>query len=62
MAPGGLAKLLNDSWTASGGVVAGVGEVLGVMLVPKMAAKSANYRKQCFSTMLEVSQLFFGGI
>ena len=36
---GGLAKLLSDSWTSSRGVLGALGEVLGVMLGPKMAAK-----------------------
>ena len=38
MALGVLAKLLSDSWTSSRGVLGALGEVLGVMLEPKMAA------------------------
>ena len=40
MAMDGLAELLSDCWTASGEVLGGLGEVLGVTLGPKMAAKS----------------------
>ena len=47
MAMDGLAELLSDCWTASGEVLGGLGEVLGVMLGPKMAAKSGSYRKRC---------------
>ena len=43
---GGLAELLSGSWVASGRVFGGLGEVLGVMLAPKMAAKSGKYRKK----------------
>ena len=42
---GGVAELLSGSWGASGGVFGGLGEVFGVMLAPKMAAKSGKYRK-----------------
>ena len=42
---GGVAELLSGSWVASGGVFGGLGEVLGVMLAPKMAAKSGIYQK-----------------
>ena len=40
---GGVAELLSGSWVASGGVFRGLGEVLGVMLAPKTAAKSGLY-------------------
>ena len=40
---GGVAELLSGSWVASGAVLGGLGEVLGVMLAPKMAAKSRKY-------------------
>ena len=40
---GGVAELLSGSWVASGGVFGGLGEVFGVMLAPKMAAKSGKY-------------------
>ena len=36
---GGAAELLSGSLVASRGVFGGLGEVLGVMLAPKMAAK-----------------------
>ena len=49
MAIDGLAELLSDCWTASGGVLGGLGEVLGVTLGPKMAAKSESCRKKCCS-------------
>ena len=35
----------SGSWVASGGVLGGLGEVLGVMLAPKMEAKSGKYVK-----------------
>ena len=41
-----------------GGVMGGFGEVLGVMLGPKMAAKSRSYRKKCFSKRQKVPQRF----
>ena len=40
---GGVAELFSGSWVASGGVLGGLGEVLGVMLAPKMEAKSGKY-------------------
>ena len=43
MAMDGSAKLLSVCWTASRGVLGGLGEVSGVMLGPKMAAKSGKY-------------------
>ena len=49
MAMDGSAKFLSVCWTASRGVLGGLGEVLGVMLGPKMAAKSSCYRKKCCS-------------
>ena len=39
MAMDGSAKLLSVCWTASRGVLGGLGEVLGVMLESKRAAK-----------------------
>ena len=56
---GGVAKLLSGSWVASGGVLGGLGEVLGVMLAPKMAAKSGRDRKKCGSKRQAVPQRFF---
>ena len=61
MAMDGLAELLSDCWTASGGVLGGLGEVLGVMLGPKMAAKSRSYRKKCCSKRQKVPKWFFDG-
>ena len=45
MAMDGLAELLSECWTASGGLLGGLGEVLGVMVEPKMGTKSGTYRK-----------------
>ena len=58
MAMVGLAGLLSDCWTASGGVLGGLGEVLGVMLGPKMAAKPRSYRKKCCPKRQEVPKPF----
>ena len=58
MAMDGLAELLSDCWTASGGVLGGLDEVLGVMLGPKMAAKSKSYRKKCCSKGQKVPRRF----
>ena len=44
-----------------GRVLGGLGEVLGVMLEPKMAAKSGSYWKKCCSKRQKVPQRFFGG-
>ena len=46
---GGLSRLLSGSWVASGGVLGGLGEVLGVMLAPKMAATPQKIEKKCGS-------------
>ena len=43
---GGVAELLSGSWVASGGVLGGLGEVLGVMLAPKMAANPHKIEKK----------------
>ena len=40
----------------------GVGEVLGVMLAPKMAAKSRKYRKKYGSKRQAVPEWFFDGL
>ena len=61
MSMDGLAELLSDCWTASGGLLGGLGEVLGVMLGPKMAAKSGKYRKKYGSKRQAVPEWFFGG-
>ena len=65
MAMDGLAELLSDCWTASGEVLEGLGEVLGVMLGPKMAAKSRSYPKKkknkCCSKRQKVPKRFFDG-
>ena len=58
---GGVAELLSGSWVASGGVLGGLGEVLGVMLAPKMAAKSGKYRKKYGSKRQAVPERFFDG-
>ena len=55
---GGVAELLSGSWLASGGVLGGLGEVLGVMLAPKMAAKSGKYRKKYGSKRQAVPECF----
>ena len=59
MAMDGLAKLLSDCWTASRGVLGGLGEVLGAMLGPKTAAKSGSYWKKCCSKRQNVPKPFF---
>ena len=58
---GGVAELLSGSWGASGGVFGGLGEVFGVMLAPKMAAKSGKYRKKYGSKRQAVPEWFFDG-
>ena len=58
---GGLSGLLSGSWVASRGVLEGLGEVLGVMLAPKMAAKSKRYRTKCGSKRQAVPEKFFDG-
>ena len=59
MALGGLAALSSDSWMASGEVLGGLGEFLGVMLGPKMAAKSGDNRKKYCSKRQKVPLPFF---
>ena len=44
-----------------GGMLGGLGQVLGVMLGPKMAAKSGSYRKMCCSKRQKVPKRLFGG-
>ena len=46
MAMDGLAELLSVCWMASRELLGGLGEVLGVMLGPKMAAESGSNRKK----------------
>ena len=58
---GGVAELLSGSWVASGGVLGGLGEVLGVMLTPKMAANLPNIEKKCGSKGQAVPEWFFDG-
>ena len=41
-----------------GGTLGGLGQVLGVMLGPKMAGKSGSYRQKCYSKRQKVSQRF----
>ena len=61
MAMDGLAELLSVCWTASRGLLGGLGEVLGVMLGPKMAAKSGSYRKKCCSKRQKIPNQFLSG-
>ena len=58
MAMDGLAELLSDCWAASGGVLGGLGEGLGVMFGPKMVAKSRSYRKKCCSKRENAKAVF----
>ena len=51
-----LERLLDGFWRGLGGL----GEVLGVMLGPKMAAKSGSYRKKCCLKRKKVPQFFDG--
>ena len=51
--------LLSGSWVASGGELGSLGEVLGVMLAPKMAAKSRKYLKKYGSKRQAVPERFF---
>ena len=53
-----LERFLSDCWTASGGLLGGLGEVLGVMLGPKTAAKSGSYLKKCCSKRQNVPNRF----
>ena len=46
---------------ASGGVLGGLGEVLGVMLAPKMAANPRKIEKKCGSKRQAVPEWFFDG-
>ena len=62
MLMGGVAELLSGSWVDFGGVLGCLGEVLGVMLAPKMAAKSRKYRKRYGSKVQAIPEwllLFF---
>ena len=58
---GGAAELLSGSWVTSGGVLGALGELLGVMLAPKMAAKSREYRKKYGSKRQAVPECSFDG-
>ena len=55
---GGVAELLSGTLVDSGGVLGDLGEVLGVMLAPRMAAKSGKYRKKYGSKRQAVPYLF----
>ena len=57
----GLSGLLSGSWVASGGVLGDLGEVLGVMLTPKMAANPQKIEKKCGSKRQAVPEFFFDG-
>ena len=46
---------------ASGGVLGGLGEVLGVMLASKMAANPQKIEKKCGSKRQAVPEWFFDG-
>ena len=59
---GGLGQLLSGSWVTSGAVFGGLGELLGVMLGPKIPAKSGKYKKKCRSETQAIPQRFFGWI
>ena len=52
-----LERLLGGLWRSVGAL----GEVLGVMLAPKMAAKSGRYRKKYGSKRQAVPEWFFDG-
>ena len=56
---GGVAELLSGSWVTSGEVLGGLGEVLGVMLARKMAAKSRIYLTKRGSKRQAVRPRFF---
>ena len=56
---GGVAELFSGSWVASGGVLGGLGEVLGVMLAPKMEAKSGKYKKNVWLQEASGSRMVF---
>ena len=58
---GGLSGLLSGSWVASGGVLGGLGEVLGVMLAPKIGANPQKIEKKCGSKRQAVPEWFFDG-
>ena len=58
---GGLSGLLSGSWVASRGVLGGLGEVLGVMLTPKMAANPQKIEKKCGSKRQAILEWFFDG-
>ena len=58
---GGLGQLLSGSWVASGGVFGGLGELLGVMLAPKMVPRSRKSRKKWCSKTHAFPQIIFDG-
>ena len=59
---GGLSRLLSGSWVASRGVLGGLGEVLGVMLAPKVAANpKKKSKKKGGSKRQAVPEWFFDG-
>ena len=58
---GGVAELLSGSWVASGGMLGGLGEVLGVLLAPKMAANPRKFNKKCGSKRQALPEWFFDG-
>ena len=58
---GGLGQLLSGSGVASGGVFGGLGELLGVMLAPKMVPRSGKSGKKCCSKTHAFPQCIFDG-
>ena len=52
-----LKRLLGGLWRS----LKGLGDILGDMLAPKMAAKSTNYRRMCGSRRQAVLQRFLDG-
>ena len=58
MVLGRSVRALDGSWVASGGVLGGLCEVLGVMLTPKMAANPKKNQKKCGSKRQAVPEWF----
>ena len=61
MALGRSVRALERNWGASGGVLGRLGEVLGVMLAPKMAANPQKIEKKCGSKRQAIPEWFFDG-
>ena len=58
---GGSGRALERLLDGLGGMLGGLGQVLGVMSGPKMAAKFGSHRKKYYSKRQKVLQLFFDG-